>query len=96
MLYLFRHLHWELCRTAHNINDFFGIQMTLQMMTYFVVLNRTFYFQYYTILHLKEMHNNNMAIKIFLSGNTWFIVFLMKFISLNHICESVSTKVNTC
>ncbi|XP_071572211.1 putative gustatory receptor 28b [Temnothorax nylanderi] len=86
------HLHLELCQIARDINGFFGMQMTLQMISYFVVVNGWFYFQYYIILHLKEMYENDIALKVLLSVNMWFITFLMKLVSLSHICESVSAK----
>ncbi|XP_071632090.1 putative gustatory receptor 28b [Temnothorax longispinosus] len=86
------HLHLELCRTARNINNFFGIQMTLQMISSFVTLNGMFYFEYYIILHLKEIAKNNMAFNILLSDTMWFSILFVKLISLNHICESVSAK----
>ncbi|XP_071632574.1 uncharacterized protein [Temnothorax longispinosus] len=92
ILLIVMHLHLELCQIARDINGFFGMQMTLQMISYFVVLNGWFYFQYYIILHLKEMYENNIALKVALSVNMWFITFLMKLVSLNHICESVSAK----
>ncbi|XP_077279724.1 uncharacterized protein LOC143907079 isoform X2 [Temnothorax americanus] len=44
------------------------------------------------MLHLKEMYEDDITLKILLSINMWFIIFLMKLISLNHICESVSVK----
>ncbi|XP_011881055.1 PREDICTED: uncharacterized protein LOC105569310 [Vollenhovia emeryi] len=87
------HLHLELCRTARDISDLFGIPMALQMISYFVLLNGMFYFQYCAIIHLQEMYKNNLAVNICLSTNIWFIIFLMKLLSVNHICENVSTKV---
>ncbi|XP_071638310.1 uncharacterized protein [Temnothorax longispinosus] len=91
ILWIVIHLHLELCRTARDINGFFGLQMTLQMITYFVVLNGGSYFEYYTILHLKEI-NSNIILNTSLSSMIWFLVFLTKLISVNHICESVSAK----
>ncbi|XP_071572173.1 uncharacterized protein [Temnothorax nylanderi] len=92
ILFTVMHLHLELCRIAHDINGFFGMQMTLQIISYFVVLSGLFYFLYYIILHLKEVYEDDITLKILLSINMWVIIFLMKLISLNHICESVSVK----
>ncbi|XP_071632178.1 putative gustatory receptor 28b [Temnothorax longispinosus] len=92
ILWIVIHLHLELCRTARDINGFFGVQMTLQIISYFILLNEGSYFEYHTILHLKEIINNNVILKTFLSSIMWFFIFLTKLISLNHICESVSAK----
>ncbi|TGZ46193.1 hypothetical protein DBV15_06532 [Temnothorax longispinosus] len=59
ILWIVIHLHLELCRTARDINGFFGVQMTLQIISYFILLNEGSYFEYHTILHLKEIINNN-------------------------------------
>ncbi|XP_024868628.1 uncharacterized protein LOC112452575 [Temnothorax curvispinosus] len=66
--------------------------MTLQIISYFILLNEGSYFEYHTILHLKEIINNDVILKTFLSSMMWFFIFLTKLISLNHICESVSAK----
>lgn len=91
----FRQLHLELCRIAHDINDFFGMQVTLQMLSCFFIFTEYFVFQYYTILNLNKFYIDEIAIKMLLACNMWFIIFLMKLLSLNHVCESVSAKVHT-
>ncbi|XP_067207933.1 putative gustatory receptor 28a [Linepithema humile] len=84
------HLHFELCRIAQDINSLFGIQMTLQMASYFVLCIVLSYIQYNAI---RQLYRTNATIlKTMLSGGMWFIILLTKLISLNHICESVSTK----
>ncbi|KAL0115672.1 hypothetical protein PUN28_010891 [Cardiocondyla obscurior] len=85
-------LHLELCRIARYINDFFGMQMTLQMLSYFVALISMFIFQYNAIVYLKLIFENDTALKIFLATNMWFIIYLIQVLLLNYICESVNTK----
>ncbi|XP_011873868.1 PREDICTED: putative gustatory receptor 28b, partial [Vollenhovia emeryi] len=92
ILWTVMHLHLELCRVARNINGFFGIQITLQMLSYFVILIGMFNLHYNAILKPIKIYDDDTALKILLSTNTWFIIYLMKLISLNHICESVSAK----
>ncbi|XP_011704612.1 PREDICTED: uncharacterized protein LOC105459940 [Wasmannia auropunctata] len=48
--------------------------------------------QLHLILNPKQIFEIDKILKIMLSDGTWFIVALIKFISLNYICESVSTK----
>ncbi|XP_011631162.1 uncharacterized protein LOC105423191 [Pogonomyrmex barbatus] len=70
------------------------MQLTLQMITYFIILISSFYIQYHMILCLKQIHGSNTAkLKLILSNDMWGIIFLTKFMSVNHICESVSAKV---
>lgn len=71
------------------------MQMTLQMLAYFVILITMFNFQYYALLHLQKMSQDKMTLIVLLCTNTWFIIYLIKFVSLNHTCESVSAKVST-
>lgn len=71
--------------------------MTLQMISYFIILIGMFYFQYHTIFEILFSKNKfeNVGLNVLFSYNMWFIIFLIKFILLNYMCESVSTKVNT-
>ncbi|KYN34127.1 hypothetical protein ALC56_11627 [Trachymyrmex septentrionalis] len=88
-----RHLHSELCRISHEMNDLFGIQFTLQMIAYFIILVTTFYVHYHMILCLTHIHATDLAaLKLILSNDMWCMVFVTKFISLNCICESVCAK----
>ncbi|KYQ60716.1 hypothetical protein ALC60_00341 [Trachymyrmex zeteki] len=87
------HLHLELCRIARDINDLFGTQLTLQMISCFFILVTTFFAQYHMILCLTYIYENNSAkLKLILANDIWCIVFLIKFISLNYICENASAK----
>ncbi|XP_028050233.2 uncharacterized protein LOC114255500 [Monomorium pharaonis] len=46
------------------------------------------------LLCLKQMHGSDSAkLKLIFVTDLWCILFLIKFISLNYICESVSSKV---
>lgn len=92
----FRHLHLELCGIARKINDFFGMQMTLQMISYFVLLTGVFYYQYRMILcHNHNYKDSGKSQLIFLiHADIWTSIYLIKFVTLNYICENVSTKVS--
>lgn len=69
--------------------------MTLQMMFYSIVIVSAIYFQYYAILFQKQNYDNEMYItKLTLSATIWIIVYMIKLIILNCICENVNTKVN--
>jgi len=95
LMYFFRHLHLELCRIARNINAFFGMQITVQMICYFVFLTGLFYFQYHITLCLEEkMYSVENKLTILIHTNLWCGIHLTKLITLNYICESVGAKVN--
>lgn len=71
--------------------------MTLQMISYFVIMTAMSYFKYKGILCLTQIHGSNsgkLKLMLTLSSNAWFILFLTKLIVLNHICENVSAKVS--
>ncbi|KAL6258495.1 hypothetical protein P5V15_010452 [Pogonomyrmex californicus] len=64
--------------------------MTLQMMSYFVILIGMCNFLYCVIIHFTTYHN--ILINILLSNSTWFIVFVMRLTFVNHTCENISAK----
>ncbi|XP_029665576.1 uncharacterized protein LOC115236977 [Formica exsecta] len=94
VLWTAMHLHLELCGIARKINDFFGMQMTLQMISYFVLLTGVFYYQYRMILcHNHNYKDSGESQLIFLiHADIWTSIYLIKFVTLNYICENVSTK----
>ncbi|KAL6422649.1 hypothetical protein ACFW04_010708 [Cataglyphis niger] len=94
VLWTAMHLHLELCRIARKMNSFFGMQMTLQMVSYFILLIGVIYFQYHTMLCFNKTSNGNGENQLIFSIHTdvWCSIYLIKFIILNYICESVSTK----
>lgn len=95
LIYFFRHIHLELCRIARNINAFFGIQITVQMICSFVFLSGLFYIQYHVMLCLEEkFYSVENKLTILIHTNLWCGIYLTKLITLNYICESVSAKVN--
>ncbi|XP_020299134.1 uncharacterized protein LOC109863304, partial [Pseudomyrmex gracilis] len=91
MLWIAMHLHLELCHVARNINALYGVRMTIQLASYFVLFTGYVYSQYHIILCLS---NENELIKWYyiIFGTLWTIYFLSKLIIVNHICESVSAK----
>lgn len=91
----FRHLHSEVCRIASGVHNLFELHMTLQMVSYFYVLIAMLYFQYHTMLCLKEMYGgDSIRLKLILCSDIWLIIILIKVISFNHVCENVSAKVS--
>ena len=81
---------------AHSNNKFVcdNDGMTLQMISCFIILNGMFHLQFHIILYWKQIYKNNRALKIMISSYVWFIIYLNKLILLNHMYESVGTKVN--
>ncbi|XP_070156715.1 uncharacterized protein [Polyergus mexicanus] len=94
VLWIAMHLHLELCEIARKINDFFGMQMTLQMISYFILLTGVFYYQYRMILCYNHNYKDNGEGQLIFLIHTeiWTSMHLIKFVTLNYICESVSTK----
>ncbi|XP_071572237.1 uncharacterized protein [Temnothorax nylanderi] len=92
VLWIAMHLHSELCRIASDIHGLFEIHMTLQMLCYFTVLIAMFYFQYHTMLCLKEMYGDSIRLKLLLCSDIWFAICLTEVISFNHLCETVTAK----
>ncbi|XP_029160013.1 uncharacterized protein LOC114932009 [Nylanderia fulva] len=91
ILWTAMHLHSQLYRIARDINDLFKMQMTVQTMSYFITLTTMFYYQYHIILCV--LYNNNIVYwKFFLCTSIWCVFDLIRLISFNCICESVSAK----
>ncbi|XP_072754241.1 uncharacterized protein [Anoplolepis gracilipes] len=96
VLWTAMHLHLKLCRIARNINDVYGIQITFQMMSYFVFLTGVFYLQYNITLCLKQFYRDSVPMEykltILMHGYVWCGIYLTKLVTLNYICESVGDK----
>ncbi|XP_020298583.1 uncharacterized protein LOC109862842 [Pseudomyrmex gracilis] len=93
-LWIAMHLHLELRCIARNINGFYGMQMTVQMVSCFGYFLGILYYQYHVQLCLIHTYESGQAkVLLMLCTDIWTIYFLIKFLSLNHICESVSAKV---
>ncbi|KAL6258493.1 hypothetical protein P5V15_010450 [Pogonomyrmex californicus] len=91
VLWTLMHLHSELCRIARNVNNLSEIQMTLQMISYFIILIGMCNFLYYIIISFTTSYHN-ILINSLLTSSTWFIVFVMRLIFINYICENISAK----
>ncbi|KAH0946955.1 Gr14 [Eciton burchellii] len=91
ILWIIMHLHSELCRIARDINKLFEIQIILEMMSYFVIIMSSIYFQYRTIF-MEHKNNPLMLSYILFYAGTWLLVYVIRLVLLNHVCESVSTK----
>ncbi|EZA58590.1 hypothetical protein X777_14755 [Ooceraea biroi] len=87
------HLHSELCQVARDVNSLFGIQMTLQMISYFVLIIAMCHMQFNVLCFIQVYMHKVVTLKLLLNTNVWLTVYLTRLILLNHTCESVSTKV---
>ncbi|XP_020295609.1 uncharacterized protein LOC109860738 [Pseudomyrmex gracilis] len=91
MLWIAMHLHLELCHVARNINALNGVRMTIQMASYFVTFTKYVFLQYHVLVCLS--HETGLIKWYFLiSSILWTILLLIKLLTINHICESVSAK----
>jgi len=86
----YRHLHLELRKISHEMNSVFGIQMTIKMICYFG----------WIILDLRRILceifiNSYIISKIILIfvNLIWFCHNVFKFVLINYVCETVTTKV---
>ncbi|XP_029160049.1 uncharacterized protein LOC114932043 [Nylanderia fulva] len=67
------------------------MQMTMQTMSYFVILTTTFYFQYHMLLCFIYT-GYAVSWKCLLTTYIWCITDTIRLVLLNYICESVSAK----
>ncbi|XP_014485400.1 PREDICTED: uncharacterized protein LOC106749937, partial [Dinoponera quadriceps] len=75
------------------MNRLFGIQITLQMVTYFVLLTGLIYLQYNTLICLVHtLANRAIRLKLTIDSDIWLALLVGKLVSMNHVCESVSIK----
>ncbi|XP_029665574.1 uncharacterized protein LOC115236975 [Formica exsecta] len=84
-------LHLELCRLTRELNSIFGIQMTLEMTSYFLFLTLLCY---YLCIILIEGWQKEIQIHIWFNLSLWIFLFLMKLCVVNYICENVTVKAN--
>ncbi|XP_072754491.1 uncharacterized protein [Anoplolepis gracilipes] len=96
VLWTAMHLHLELCRIARNINSIYGMRITLQMFSYFIILTTVCYGQYNMMLCFERIYRNNVPLEtkliIVIYGNIWCAIYVTKLVTLNYICENVSAK----
>ncbi|XP_070156713.1 putative gustatory receptor 28b [Polyergus mexicanus] len=91
VLYTSMHLHLELCQIARELNEIFGIQMTLEMINSIICVMRHCWFLY--------IHAQTKTFLIFTPFNwldiqIWLLLNGIRIFCLNYACQSVSTKAN--
>ncbi|KAL6258497.1 hypothetical protein P5V15_010454 [Pogonomyrmex californicus] len=64
--------------------------MTLQMMSYFIILVEMCNFLYYATIYFTTY--NSILLYLLLSCSMWSIVLVMRLILVNRTCESINTK----
>lgn len=82
-----RHLHLELCRIARELNSIFGIQITFEMLFYFVNISIMCYCLFQMLVQKVT------SIYIWINIIYWIFILIMRIYVINHICESVRVKV---
>lgn len=84
---LYRHLHLELRKISCEIDSIFGTQMSFKMACYFSWLVfdlRAFFYVY---------DHEKLGILYAAMSLLWFFHNVSKFLLINYVCETVSTKV---
>lgn len=82
-----RHLHLELCRIARELNSIFGMQITFEMLSYFMTISTMCY-----VLFVMLMQKNT-SIYAWINIIYWVSTLVVRIYIINHICESVRAKV---
>jgi hypothetical protein len=90
-VYFGRHLHLELCRLARELNLIFSMKITLDMACYLTHLTSLVYYLYWIIV--QKYREKWFAIYNWFNVILWISVTLVRFYTVNYICENVTQKV---
>lgn len=82
-----RHLRLELCRTARELNSIFGMQITFEMLSYFISISTMCYVLFVMLVQ------KDASIYVWISIIYWVSTLVVRIYIINHICESVRVKV---
>jgi len=96
MIYLYRHVHLQLCFISRKLNKVFNIQMSLYIFLY-TLQTTTFGIYIHCILKnipsMREKVWLFQHIFLYLDANVIFILYSILFLTLNYICQTVYYKV---
>ncbi|XP_067207939.1 uncharacterized protein [Linepithema humile] len=83
------HLHLELCHISRNLNMIFGMQLTSEVIFYITYLPiMCFFLCVMIIIKYREFFSIQFRVLC------WTFIFLVRFCSVNYICETVTFKAN--
>ncbi|XP_050463452.1 uncharacterized protein LOC126857776 [Cataglyphis hispanica] len=88
-LWVLMHLHLELRRIARELNSMFGIQITLEMTSYFVSISTMCYGIF---VMLMQEHQEQISVYVWTNIIFWVSSLIMRLYLINHIYESVKVK----
>jgi len=81
----------ELCQIARQLNAMFGIQITMEIGAYLILIIRLCN---YIFIHIKTNGRFINSKFNWLSLYYWLFLHVAKIFFLNYMCETVSAKVN--
>lgn len=85
-----RHLHLELCRIAREWNSIFGMQITLEMVSYFTSISTICYGLF---VMLTQEDREEISVYTWINISYWIFILVVRLHIINHICENVRVKV---
>lgn len=88
-----RHLHLELSRLTRELNLIFTVQMTIEMISYFLYLTSLLYYLYWMLI--REQREEMYKIYDWFSTILWISIFFVRFCIINCICENIMVKVKS-
>ncbi|KAL6422644.1 hypothetical protein ACFW04_010704 [Cataglyphis niger] len=91
VLYTSMHLHLELCQISRELNEIFGIQMTLEMINCIICVMRQCWFLY---IHVRTKTFLIFTPFSWLDIQIWILLNGSRIFCLNYACQSVSAKAN--
>ncbi|XP_024893161.1 uncharacterized protein LOC112468274 [Temnothorax curvispinosus] len=85
------HLHLELYQIVRQLNVMFGIQITMELGAYMILIIRL---SNYIYLHIKTKGRFIVTSLDWLYLSYWIFLHVAKIFFFNYICETVSAKSN--
>ncbi|XP_029665572.1 uncharacterized protein LOC115236973 [Formica exsecta] len=83
------HLHLELCRIAREWNSMFGMQITLEMTSYFASISTMCYGLF--VMQVQE-HREQIPTYTWINVIYWTSTLIVRLYIINHIYESIKVK----
>ncbi|XP_067203252.1 putative gustatory receptor 28b [Linepithema humile] len=83
------HLHLELCRIARELNLIFGMQTTIETVSYLLIITALCYYLCLIWIHQIKVSIYNMSQLI-----VWILIYFVRFCAINLMCENVCIKAN--
>ncbi|XP_032681993.1 uncharacterized protein LOC116849182 [Odontomachus brunneus] len=87
-VWIIMHVHLQLSRLSRELNKVFSVQLTLEMASLFAVLVEMF-IEFY-IMYADNDTDTMFLVLANLTIYVWIMVFTMKLLALNHICQTAN------